>query len=77
MKCQRKDSKCSGAVEQWILWQRHTPEAASVELCEFHASPILELVEISEPWSVPMRTRVPMEVTKLRKVKETEHLKKK
>jgi hypothetical protein len=76
MKCVRKDSSCAGVVEEFIIWQRHTPQAASVTLCEHHAEPLQEFANDGEDTEIPMRNRIPMEVTKLRKVKETEHLKK-
>lgn len=76
MKCIRKDSSCQGVVEEFVIWQRHTPEASSVLLCEHHAKPLQELADDGEVTDIPMRNRIPMEVTKLRKVKETEHLKK-
>jgi hypothetical protein len=50
--------------------------AWSIDLCELHARPLLELIAQAQEAELPGKPRVKMEPTQLRATAKTAHLKK-
>lgn len=74
--CDLRDAACVGEVRGFRLWIEGDRQAAALDLCEHHASPILALTERASTVDLPVKPRVTMQVTKLRTTEATRHLKK-
>ena len=74
--CDLKDDSCAGAVNAYRLWREGERQAAALDLCVHHATPLEALMERASTVDLPVKPRVTMHVTKLRTTDATRHLKK-
>lgn len=74
--CDYGDRTCRQPATSYRLWRDGDRQAWSIDLCETHARPLLELVEHADQVELPTRQRVRMEVTPLKTTAKTLPLKK-
>ena len=74
--CDHGDRTCRQPATSYRLWRDGDRQAWSIDLCDDHASPLLELVAHAELVELPARHRVRMEVTTLKTTAQTLPLKK-
>lgn len=67
---------CQAQAVSYRVWREGDRQAWAIDLCEAHASPLLEILAGAEQVDLPVKPRVRMEVTKLRTTPKTAHLKK-
>jgi hypothetical protein len=75
--CDLADASCQGDVLNLKLWCEPQPRASSLDVCEHHAEPILDLFKSGSAEQLPARPRQRMEATKLKPTKATKPLKRK
>jgi hypothetical protein len=73
--CDLSDGACSGDVLSLKLWLEHQPRAMSLDVCEHHADPIVQIFSQGDTEALPARPRQRMEPTKLKTTKDTRKLK--
>lgn len=75
--CDSNGGACRKPATNYRLWRDGEQKAWSVDLCDEHATPLLAVVDSADLVDLPSKSRVRMEVTKLRTTPATAHLKKK
>lgn len=75
--CDFGPSGCEGEAFTWKIWREGERQAWSLDLCETHAAPLLDLAGKAERTDLPTKARVRMEPTVLRTTEKTRPLKKK
>ncbi len=73
--CDLSDAHCSGEVETYKLWHDPQARALSIDICENHAKPVLEIFSAGHDEPLPPKPRQKMEPTKLKTTKQTRQLK--
>ena len=73
--CDLSDAHCSGEVTTFKLWQDEQARALSMDICEHHAKPVLEIFSAGHDEPLPPKPRQKMEPTKLKTTKQTRQLK--
>jgi hypothetical protein len=73
MRCAEASRKCKGKATCWGIYREGQP-CGQIYLCNFHAAPLLSLLDKTEP--IPVRERSVMKVTKLRVTPATARFKK-
>ena len=68
---------CQKPAVRWHIWRDGEKSAATVDLCDTHARPLIHLVELAPGAPLPTRPRAQMELTTLRTTPATAGLKRK
>jgi len=74
--CDAEHKGCLQPASTYRLWRDGDRMAWSIDLCELHARPLLELIAQAQEAELPGKPRVKMEPTQLRATAKTAHLKK-
>ena len=73
--CDLADASCTGDVITYKLWRDEEARARSIDICETHSKPLLEMFSAGHNEPLPPRPRQKMEPTKLKTTKQTRQLK--
>lgn len=73
--CDLSDAHCNGDVETFKLWRDHDARAMTMDICEHHAKPLLEIFSAGHDEPLPPKPRQKMEATRLKTTKQTRGLK--
>lgn len=73
--CDLSDAHCLGDVTTFKLWRNHDARAMSMDICEHHSKPLLEIFSAGHDEPLPPKPRQKMEPTKLKVTKQTRALK--
>lgn len=73
--CDLGDRFCKGEVQHFKVWRTDDAVAHGLDVCEYHAKPLVEMFALASDEPLPARPRMRMEPTKLKITKDTRHLK--
>jgi len=75
--CDHGDGECGKPATSYRLWRDGDRQAATVDLCDEHAAPLLLLMDAAPLVDLPVKPRQRMELTRLQTTPKTAPLKKK